>query len=183
MRRSFTRLAATVVMSASVGMFAAVPASAQQLMATTAMATESTTVLPGTITSEVLFPVATVARAAETALPPVLRAPSSASLDGRRPSLLPAMYASAILLQALDAHSTMTALDRGAHEANPMMTSVVKHRGALIAVKAGVAASTIYLAEKMWRRNRVGAIALMAIINSVDAAIVSHNYRVASQLR
>jgi hypothetical protein len=163
-------------------MLAAVPASAQQLMATMAMATESTTVMPGTITSEVLFPVASVARAAETALPPVLSTRSS-SFDGRRPGLLPAMYASAVLLQALDAHSTMTAIGRGAHEANPVMTGVAKNRGALIAVKAGVAASTIYLAEKMWRRNRVGAIALMAIINSVDAAIVAHNYRVASQLR
>jgi hypothetical protein len=44
-------------------------------------------------------------------------------------------------------------------------------------VKAGVAASTIVLADKMARGNRVGAIVLMAALNSAYAVVVAHNYR------
>jgi hypothetical protein len=54
----------------------------------------------------------------------------------------------------------------------------------MMAVKAGVAASTILLAEKMWKRgNRTGAIATMLIVNGVTAAVVANNYKVASNLR
>jgi hypothetical protein len=35
----------------------------------------------------------------------------------------------------------------------------------------------------MWRRNPVGAIALMAVINGVNAVVVAHNYKVANSLR
>jgi hypothetical protein len=101
----------------------------------------------------------------------------------RRPALLPALYASNVVLQALDAHSTLTALKQGAREANPMMQGVAGNPTALIAVKAGAAAGTIYFAEKLWRRNRVAAIALMAAVNGVSAIVVAHNYKVASRLR
>lgn len=101
-----------------------------------------------------------------------------------RPSMLPALYASQIALQALDAHSTYSALNKGAHEANPLMKGVVGNKGAMMAVKAGVAASTIVLAERMWKRgNRTGAIATMLIVNGVTAAVVANNYKVASSLR
>jgi hypothetical protein len=63
------------------------------------------------------------------------------------------------------------------------MTGVAGNRGALLAVKVGAAAGTIYFAEKLWRRNRVAAIALMVAVNGVNAAIVAHNYKVASRLR
>jgi O-antigen ligase len=64
------------------------------------------------------------------------------------------------------------------------MKGVVGNRGAMMAVKAGVAASTIFLAEKMWKRgNRAGAIATMLIVNGVTAAVVANNYKVASTLR
>jgi hypothetical protein len=101
-----------------------------------------------------------------------------------RPSPLLALYASQIALQALDAHSTYSAIGHGAQEANPLMKGVVGNKGAMMAVKAGVAAGTIFLSEKMWRRgNRAGALATMLVVNSVTAMVVAHNYRVASSLR
>ena len=63
------------------------------------------------------------------------------------------------------------------------MQGVAKNNGAMLAVKAGVAASTIYFAEKMWKRNRVGAVAMMVALNTIDALVVVHNYGVASRLR
>jgi len=105
-------------------------------------------------------------------------------LAGGRPLLLPVLYASQIALQALDAHSTFSALDRGGVEANPLMKQVAGNRGAMLAVKAGAAAGTIWAAERLWRRgNRAGAIALMVVANGVTSAVVAHNYKVASALR
>jgi hypothetical protein len=107
----------------------------------------------------------------------------SSGFDTGRPAILPALYVSVAALQALDAHSTMTAIGRGGREANPFMRGVAGNRAALLAVKAGVAGSTIFLAEKMWKRNRVAAIAMMAIVNAIDVVVVAHNYRVAQSLR
>jgi hypothetical protein len=180
MFRTLPSLLAVAAVTVTLG---AAPAHAQDFMAVNAMATP------------VLFPVTPItpaplavaaakeaAPAAEAQGPTFVRA-SLGSID-RRPLLLPAMYAAQVALQALDAHSTYSAINKGAHEANPLMKGVVGNRGAMMAVKAGVAASTIFLAEKMWKRgNRAGAIATMLIVNSVTAAVVANNYKVASTLR
>ena len=182
MFRTLPSLLAVVAVTATLG---AVPAHAQDFMAVNAMATP------------VLFPVAPVvpptvsltAAAAEQTAPGVeVQGPTFVrpgfTPTPRRPPVLPMMYAAQIALQALDVHSTYSAIDKGAHEANPLMKGVVGNKGAMIAVKAGVAASTILLAEKMWRRgNRTGAIATMLIVNGVTAAVVANNYQVASNLR
>jgi Domain of unknown function (DUF5658) len=107
---------------------------------------------------------------AETALPP-----APAATRSSRGALIP-LYASFAALQALDAHSTSRAVHRGAVEQNPMLRSIADNPAALFAVKAGVAASTIVLADKVRSRSRVGAIALMAGLNSLYATIVVHNY-------
>lgn len=178
MTRSISHLVAAAVTVFALG--AATPVQAQDLMAANAGA------------AMVLFPVAPMplvpAIAAPVAAAPAAqdRAFDRGSFTGpvRRPSLLPALYASQIALQALDAHSTYKALGRGAHEANPLMKDVVGNRGAMMAVKVGVAAGTIYLAERMWKRgNRVGAIATMLVVNGVTGAVVANNYRVASSLK
>ena len=103
----------------------------------------------------------------------IVAAPTQSS----RGVLLP-LYASFAALQALDAHSTLRALDAGATEANPLMGGLSRTPAALLAVKAGIAASTIYLVEKVRSRSRGAAIALMAALNSLYATIVAHNYRV-----
>jgi hypothetical protein len=46
-----------------------------------------------------------------------------------------------------------------------------------MAVKAGGAASTIWLTHKLARRSKTGAFVVMAAVNSAYAMIVAHNYR------
>lgn len=96
--------------------------------------------------------------------------------------LLP-LYVSFTALQALDAHSTLRALDAGATEANPLMGGMARTPAAFVAVKAGLAASTIYLVEKIRVKHRGAAIVLMAALNSLYATVVAHNYRVVPRAR
>ena len=53
----------------------------------------------------------------------------------------------------------------------------------MLTVKAATAGVTIYTVEKLWRRNRIAAIATMLAVNSAYAAIAAHNYRVATQAK
>ena len=103
-----------------------------------------------------------------------------------RPSksaLLGSLYATTALMHALDVHSTILALDRGAIEANPLMAGVTKNRAAFIATKAAVATSSILAARSLAKRNKVAAIVSMVAINSVYGMVVQHNYKVARQLK
>ena len=184
MRRLLPRLAVVAITLGMAGFCTTARVSAEeQLTASVAVAAEQSIALPAVLASGVTVPAASVPHIEPSASSlPVMR-PSPAFGDSRRPVLLPPLYASTIVLQALDAHSTMSAIGNGAHEANPFMQSVAKNNGAMVAVKAGVAASTIYFAEKMWKRNRVGAVAMMIALNTIDALVVVHNYGVASRLR
>lgn len=157
------------------------PAAAQELAAA------------NTISAAILFPTTPMVPSTPVSAAPV-KAEAAASTPAfdrtslsnrvRRPALLPALYVAQGALQAMDAHSTYSAIDRGAHEANPLMKNVVGNKGAMMAVKAGVAASTIWMAESMWKRgNRVGAIVTMIAANSVTGFVVAHNYKLAGQLQ
>ena len=97
-------------------------------------------------------------------------------------TLLRGLYVSFAALQMLDAASTMSALDRGAVEANPLMKGIASTPATLIAVKAAAAASTIFLVERIARKNRWGAVVTMIALNSVYAMVVSHNYGVAGAM-
>ena len=97
--------------------------------------------------------------------------------DEPRGALLSSLYVSFGVLQGLDTHSTLAAIDRGAREANPVMAPFTSHPAAFIAMKAGSAAGIIYLTERVRRHNRVAAIALMVAANSAYATVVSNNYR------
>jgi hypothetical protein len=101
--------------------------------------------------------------------------PAPTPTSSGRGVLVP-LYVSFAALQALDAHSTLRGIQNGAVERNPMLHSIAKTPAALFAVKAGVAASTIVLADKVRGRSRVGAIVLMAGLNSLYATVVAHNY-------
>jgi Domain of unknown function (DUF5658) len=92
-----------------------------------------------------------------------------------RPALLPALYATFGAIQAWDVYSTSAALTSGGREANPVTARAAGHTGQMIALKAATSASTIYFAERIWRRNRVMAVVLMVGINSGMAAIALHN--------
>ena len=106
---------------------------------------------------------------------PVLAQDNPVATDGRR--ILMPLYVSFATLQALDVHSTTRALNAGAVEGNPVMRGVANQPGALIAVKAGGAASTIWLTNKLSKRNKTAAIVVMAAVNSAYAMVVAHNYR------
>ena len=99
-----------------------------------------------------------------------------------RAALMP-FNVSLAALEAFDVHTTMTALDRGAVEANPMMGGLVQNRAAFMAVKAGTTAGAIYLADRLRTRSRVGAFMLMAGFNSLYATVVANNYRVLHQVQ
>ena len=99
-----------------------------------------------------------------------------------RPAMLPALYVSYTALQAYDVYSTKQALTRGAVEANPLMQGVVGNTGAMIAVKAAVAAGTIVAAERLWKTNKAAAIAVMVASNGVTAMVAARNARTLRQL-
>jgi hypothetical protein len=105
--------------------------------------------------------------AREFAVPPVTR----------RPGALAGLYASLTALNALDVYSTQRALSNGARELNPIVASSTGNLGATLAIKAATTTSSIYLAEKLWKKNRVGAIVTMVAVNGATAAIVAHNFR------
>ena len=105
--------------------------------------------------------------------------PASESMPSQRLGVLLPLYASFAGLQALDAHSTLRALQNGATERNPLMADIAGKPAALFALKAGVTASTILLTERLRPKHRVAAIALMAALDSFYAMVVVHNYRAA----
>jgi hypothetical protein len=96
-----------------------------------------------------------------------------------RPSVLVPLYVGFATLQGMDYHSTSRALAGGAgREANPMMRKIVGNRPAFIAVKAATSAGVILVGERLWKKNRVGAVVFMAIANGAMAAVVARNYSV-----
>ena len=101
----------------------------------------------------------------------------------KRPLILPALYMSTAVLQGLDAYTTLNGLSHGAVEANPMARGVVGHPAAFVAVKGAMAALSVYAAEKTWKRNKAGAVALLIVSNSVTAYVVKHNMDVTRNLR
>ena len=121
--------------------------------------------------------------AVATAAPATTVAPGRIGRAVTRPAILPALYASTVALQAYDVYSTRQALARGAQEANPLMQGVVGNTGALIAVKAAVATSTIVAAERLWHTNKPAAIAVLVASNGVAAIVAARNARTLRQLR
>jgi Domain of unknown function (DUF5658) len=115
------------------------------------------------------------------ALPAAIAHPLS--LHQSRPAALWALYGTTAAMQALDVRSTLAAFNRGAVEANPLMAGVTRNKAAFIAVKAGIAASTIFAAHSMARHNKLGAILTLVAVDSAYAVIVSHNYQVAHRLQ
>lgn len=99
-----------------------------------------------------------------------------------RPPALVALYGSYAALQAYDVYSTRRALARGAREANPFMQSVVASTPGFVAVKAGVGLATVVASERLWRKNKAAAIAVMVAANSVSAVVAARNALTLRQL-
>jgi hypothetical protein len=95
--------------------------------------------------------------------------------EATRPQPLPALYAGFVGLQILDARTTSGALSRGASEQNPALSRGGQAR--IWAVKAASTFSTIYFVERIWKKNRVAAVLVMAGINGSYAALAAHNLK------
>lgn len=96
----------------------------------------------------------------------------------KRPAALTGLYVGLAGLQVYDAVSTMRGLSLGAREANPIMQGAVHNSAMFWSIKAAATAVPMVLAEKMWKKNRVGAVVMMAVANSVAAVVASNNARV-----
>ena len=94
---------------------------------------------------------------------------------GARGMVLPALYGTLGAMQAWDVYSTSTALNAGAKERNPTAAVFAGNTGQLIGLKAATTASTIFFAERMWKKNKVAAIVMMVAINGATAAVSMHN--------
>ena len=94
-----------------------------------------------------------------------------------RPATLRALYGTLGALQALDVYSTRRAMNAGATEVNPVVSKSSGNHAATLAVKALSTAGAIYFAERAWKKNRKGAVVLMAVVNGVTAAVVARNLR------
>jgi hypothetical protein len=94
-----------------------------------------------------------------------------------RPVILPALYATLGGMQAWDIYTTTRALTVGAHEANPTAATFSSHAGSLVGLKAATTVGTIFFAERMWKKNKVGAIVMLVAVNGATAAVSMHNMR------
>jgi hypothetical protein len=111
-----------------------------------------------------------------TELPAFTAAPES----GRRPAALLPLYVSFTALQLADVHATLSALNAGGREGNPVFTGI-RSPAAMLAVKSGLALGTTYAVERLRKRSPRTAVVLMAALNSAYAGIVAHNYVIARQ--
>ena len=119
------------------------------------------------LTSETQVPVPAIPR--EAAVPVT---------SGLPKGVQPALYGGLVVLQGLDVHSTLRAINAGHYESNPVMRWSVQHPAAFISMKAAASAATIYVAEKIRKRYPKRAMLFMAAVNSAYALIVVHNYNV-----
>jgi hypothetical protein len=104
-------------------------------------------------------------------LPPV-------QIGGRSNSrgVLPALYLSLAGLNAFDAYSTTRGLAGGATESNPLMKPMAGNPAVLWAVKGAVTATSIVMAERLWKSNRKAqAVAVMVISNGMMAMVAARN--------
>jgi hypothetical protein len=93
----------------------------------------------------------------------------------RPPALIP-LYASFATLQLVDMHSTRRALNRGAVEANPLLSGVAGNKAMLLTVKAAGTAGVIAVSERLRKKSRTAAVMLMISVNSGMMWVVEHNY-------
>jgi hypothetical protein len=101
-----------------------------------------------------------------------------------RGSMLPALYVSYAALNIFDAYSTTKGVAGGAVEANPLMRGAAGRPAVFWAVKGGMTAGTIVVAERLWKADRrAAAVAMMIISNGMMAAVAARNSSVLRQIR
>jgi hypothetical protein len=104
-----------------------------------------------------------------------------ASKPAARGPIFATLEASYIGLQALDVVSTLSALDKGHVEANPLMRGLATEPAALAAVKAAATGGTVLLARRLARRNRMAGIVVMAALDGAYSYIVARNFALSTR--
>jgi hypothetical protein len=132
-----------------------------------------------------MFLLAASARAADEAVDPgVVFKQKAAETPIARGAALPVLYGVLAGLQAYDGWSTVSAVNRGAVEANPTMARVATNPGAMWALKIGATSASIYAAETLWRRHRrAEAIATMVAVNGMMVVVATRNASVMQGLK
>ena len=93
-----------------------------------------------------------------------------------RGGVLPSLYVTLAGLQAYDGYSTVSGVHRGAAETNVVIKNAAGNPMAMIAIKGGVTAASIFMAERLWKQNRrTAAIVTMIATNGLMAAIAARN--------
>lgn len=112
-----------------------------------------------------------------TLLPPLAAQKPVRRPQARRPAALPALYVTLGILQGLDVYTTSSNLKAGARELNPVIQPVAGNLVALGATKAAMTATSILIAEKLWRRHRAAAVISMVASNVILTSVVAHNFQ------
>lgn len=107
-----------------------------------------------------------------------IQAEQRVELKLERPRALMPLYAMQLTLNGLDVHSTMRALEAGHREGNPLFKAGSAKK--MIGAKVASSALSVYLAEKLWKKNRIAAVVMMASVNAGMMAVVANNYRLAN---
>ncbi len=97
--------------------------------------------------------------------------------------LLRAMYATVPLVHAADGISTMRVVTLGGRELNPLVAMQTERPAVFAATKAGIVAAEIFLAHRLAKRHKWGAIAALAALNVGYGMVAAHNFRVARTLQ
>ena len=90
--------------------------------------------------------------------------------------LLP-FYVSFAALEVGDIVTTMTRVNGNAREANPIVDAVRESPAGLVALKAGGAAATLFLANRLAGSHPKAARVLMYTLNGIYGAVVMNNLR------
>lgn len=93
-----------------------------------------------------------------------------------RPKAMIPLYSTLIGLQVADAALTVQGLNAGARELNPLM----RNSTSMTLTKVATMATTVVIAERMWKRNKPAAIAALVAANVVSGVIVARNARIVS---
>jgi hypothetical protein len=104
-------------------------------------------------------------------------AAAPAAISSRPSLILPALQVSFGALQIMDVVSTRRALNAGLTEGNTVMRGVVHRPLAVAAVKVGATAATVFLVNRVARKNRAAALLTMVAINSAYSVVVVRNIR------
>lgn len=100
-----------------------------------------------------------------------------------RPAPLVPLYISFAALQAVDAHSTWTAVGNGARESNPLVRGTLGSPAGLLLLKGGTAVGVVLLTERLWPHHRAAAVISMIAFNVGYGLVAAHNYRAAAVVR